>query len=273
MKIFKNRLVIGCICVIAAFLIGFIAVPKLTDKLNDKVTVVVASADIKKGDELNSSNLKVIQFSKGDIPYPINHYYNNIIDSNGLAADNRRLLVNSDNAPRTVFAAFDMQANDIVTDEKISTAFPYSDVNFRELGANEYAVSVSVKSLAAGVSGNVSNGDIVTVIVNSDSGTYTPEALLYVRVIGVFDSEGLEINSEEAAKGIPSNVTLKVNLYQAQMLSDCENNASIHLALACRGDDEKAERLLGLQQSYFEKNGLLYEGQWFYTADAEGASS
>lgn len=271
MKFLKNRLVIGCLCVIFAFVIGFLVVPKLTDRLNDKITIVVAASDIKKGEELSSSNLKTIQISKGDVPYAINQYYNNVSESNGQATDNRRLLVDNDNRPRNVFASMDMKANDVITDMKISNSSPYSDENLRTLEANKYAVSVTVKSLATGISGNVSCGDIVTVIVNSDGGTYAPEALLYMEVIGVFNSDGAEINSENKAKGIPSTVTFKANLYQAQMLSDCENNASIHLALICRGDEEKAENLLKMQEDYFKNNNLLFNGEWFYTKSEEGA--
>lgn len=273
MKFLKNRLVIGCICVIFAFLIGFIAVPKMTDKLNDKITIVVASSEIKKGDMLSSSNLKVIQVSKGDIPYSPNEYYNNVSQSNGQTVDNRRLLTDNDNRPRNVYAAVDMQANDVVTDMKISEKFPYTDEKLRELRPNEYAVSVSVRSLATGISANIYEGDIVTVIAVTDDKTFADMRLLYMEVLSVSNSDGIEINSANKEKGIPAVVTFRANLYQAETLAYYESNAYIHLALVCRGDDKKAQELLALQEKYLSDNNMLFNDQWFYMDPQGGVSN
>lgn len=268
MKIFKNRLVIGCICIVAAFAIGFIAVPFLTYKLNDKVTVVVVAEDIPKGAELSADKLKTIQMSLGDVPYADNEYFNCIDTSNGAQTHNRILLKDAANVARKVYATTDMKANDIVTNHKASTSFPYSDENLRALENNEYAVTVSVKSLAASLGAKIKVGDIVTVLVSAEDSTYAevPQELMYVELMSIENSDAADINrgSDTSSTGIPSVVTFRVNLYQAQTLAWIEQNASIHLALACRGDDERAAELLEMQKKYFTDNSLTYKGEWFY---------
>ncbi len=268
MKIFKNRLVLGCICIVAAFAIGFIAVPKITDMLNDKVNVVVMTREVKKGDVITADMLKTIQMSFGDVPYQVGQYYNCIETGNGMQKNNRIMLKDSSNQPRTFYASTDMLPGDIVTDAKLSKDYPYHDEKMRFLGENQYAVTVSVESLAASLGAKIMAGDIVSLLVcDRDSiVANVPAELVYVEVMSVENAEAMEINSstETAENGIPSVVTFKVNLYQAQILAGCEQNATIHLALACRGDEEKAAEMLAKQNKYFEDNNLLYSDRWFY---------
>lgn len=268
MKIFKNRLVIGCICIVAAFAIGFLAVPFLTDRLNDKVAVVIVAEDIPKGAEVSADKLRTIQMSLGDIPYADNEYFNCIDASNGNQTHNRILLKDAANVARKVYALTDMKTNDIITNRKVSTSFPYSDENLRALEDNEYAVTVSVNSLAASLGAKIQVGDIVTVLVSSEDSTYAevPQELMYVELMSIENSDAADINrgSDGAETGIPSVVTFRANLYQAQTLAWLEQNASIHLALVCRGNDERAAELLEKQEKYFTDNGLTYRGEWFY---------
>lgn len=277
MKILKNRLVLGCICIVVAFAIGFIAVPKITDMLNDKVTVVVMSQSIKKGDVITADMLKMVQMSFGDVPYEVGQYYNCIDTSNGGQTNNRIMLKDSSNQPQTLYAAIDMLPNDIITNSKVSESYPYHDEKMRSLEENQYAVTVSVGSLAASVGAKVMAGDIVSLLItNRDSiVANVPAELMYVEVMSIENSDASEINgtNDNSENGIPSVVTFKVNLYQAQILAGCEQNATIHLALVCRGDQEKAAELLEKQKQYFVSNDLLYSDQWFYMERMESVGN
>lgn len=273
MKILKNRLVIGCICIIAAFAIGFIAVPKITDLLNDKVTVVVLSKEIKKGEVISADKLRTIQMSLGDIPYESGQYYNCIDTSNGGQTNNRILLKDNSNQPRVLYATTDMYVNDVVTNSKISSSYPYRDEYMRSLGENEYAVTVSVSSLAASLGAKVMAGDIVSLLICDKESVIAnvPAELMYVEVLSLVNSDAAEINgsNDSSENGVPSVVTFKANLYQAQLLAGFDKNATIHLALACRGDAVKAKELLKKQEQYFVDNNLLYKDTWFYMEDME----
>lgn len=274
MRILKNRLFIGCICIIIAFAIGFIAVPKVTDMLNDKINVVVLNTDVEKGDQLTPDMFKLVQMSKGDVLYADNEFYNSIDVSNGQAVNNRLMF---DPKDKVIYAALDMKMNDIVTDMKISETYPYKDEKLRALGDNEYAVSVSVSSLATSVSAKIMAGDIVTLLVckeDEEGAAAAPSELMYVEVLNINNSDAIDINDVEAGteNGIPSVVTFRVNLYQAQLLAGFEQSSVIHLALVCRGDEVKAQELLNKQKQYFIDNNLLYTDAWFYNGESEVAA-
>lgn len=274
MRILKNRLFIGCLCIILAFVIGFIGVPKVTDMLNDKINVVVLNTDVEKGDKITPDMLKLVQMSKGDVLYADNEFYNSIDVSNGKAVNNRLMF---DPKDKVIYAEIDMKMNDIVTDMKISETYPYKDEKLRALEANEYAVSVSIGSLASSVSAKIMAGDIVTLLVcdeDEEGAASVPAELMYVEVLNINNSDAVDINDTEAGteNGIPSVVTFKVNLYQAQLLAGFEQTSVIHLALVCRGDETRAQELLNKQQKYFVDNNMLYTDQWFYNSESEGVA-
>lgn len=272
MRIFKNRLLIGCICIIVAFVIGFIAVPTLTERLNDKIDVVVLNADVEKGDRITPDMLRLASMSKGDMLYADNEFYNSIDVSNGLAINNRMLF---DPVDKEIYAAIDMKRNDIITNDKISSTYLYKDEKLRELGDNEYAVSVTVSSLAASVSAKIMAGDIVTLLICDDDegAAAVPAELMYVQVLNINNADAVDINDAQtgAENGIPSVVTFRVNLYQAQLLAGFEQTSVIHLALVSRGDEARSEELLRKQDKYFADNGLLYTDEWFYNGESEAA--
>lgn len=249
MNILKNRLFIGCLCIIAAFAVGFIAVPKLMDMLNNKVTVVVARGGIIKGEQLSEDDFSMIQLSKGDIPYKEGDYYTSL----DFLKEN------------TYYAAIDMLGSDIITSSKIGTEKPYEDVQLRELGANEYAVSISVSGLAESIGAKVQCGDIVTLMLYDGSKSFIDNGLMYMEVINIVNSEASDINSgDNSAKGIPSAVTFRANLKQAMLLTQYQNSCTVHLALVCRGDDEKAATLLNQQVKYFQDHFASDKGSWYY---------
>ena len=256
MKILKNRLFIGCLCIIAAFAVGFIGIPKLMDTLNNKVTVVVAKSNITKGSELTANDFSMIQMSLGDIPYRAEDYYTSF----DFIKD------------KTYYASIDMMGSDIITSAKISASKPYEDIRLRELSANEYAVSVSVGGLAESIAAKVQCGDIVSLMLYDEDRAFIDSGLMYMEVINVVNSDAADINSgEKSVKGIPSAVTFRANLRQALLLTQYQNSCTIHLALVCRGDDEKAQTLLGQQVRYFADNFSSDESSWYHYMPKQAA--
>lgn len=247
MSFLKNRFVIGCFCIILACVIGFVGIPMFTNFSNQKITVVVANRDISKGDELDETMFYEHHISRGDIPYPSDKYYT-VINLSGNA-DDVALFTQSGNK---LYANRDIYANDILTTDKVTTQYPYSDMEIRTLENDHYAVSVNVSSLASGVAGKIREGDIVTMLIYSDnSSVFVDSYLNYLKVISVSNSDAVDIkdNSED----IPSVITFEVNIKQAMLLAEYNSNYGIHYALAARSDTEKAEMLIN------EQNKLLGE--------------
>ncbi len=261
MKILKNRLVIGCVCIILAFAVGFIGVPKITEMLNEKIAVVVAAQNIPKGTELTESMFRSIRMSKGDLPYAEGEYYNFRTSAevpSNMTANIRSLFTEQGGK---YYAATEICANDILTAAKVSSTNVYKDEKLRELGENQYAVAVSVNTIAEGIAAKVMAGDIVMLLIY-DKNTNIEKVdpfLMYVEVLNVTNSEAVEINDSQtgASSGIPSVVTFKANIDQAIYLAKYENTANIHLALVCRGDEEKKAELLKKQNEFLSANTIV----------------
>lgn len=235
MKLLRNRLFIGCICIVAAFAIGFLGMPYVTNLLNNKVTVVVAARDISKGEKLNTDALKTIEMTMGDIPFSSNEYFNT-----------PEILLGSDEK----YASIDMKANDIVTSSKASSQKPYDDAQLRELEDGQLAVAVTVGSLSENIGAKVNVGDIVTPMLYDGNTSFIDGRIRYLEVIGIVNSDAQDINSgENSEKGIPNVVIFRVVQEQALALSEYENSSKIHLALVCRGNTDKAKQLLDAQKS------------------------
>lgn len=236
MKIFKNRLVIGCICIILAFAIGFLGVPYITNLLNDKVPVLVATRNITKGEELSASDFRTIKMTVGDLPYNVGEYYGDA-----------EFLKDS-----IWYAAVEMRSNDIVTKSKVSSDKPFDDEAFRELSEGEFAVAVTVDTLSGSIGAKVTVGDIVTPMLYDGETSFIDSRIRYLEVISVVSSDAADINGGEgSAKGMPSVVIFKTNQEQALALADYEKSSKIHLALVSRGDDSKAAALLAQQAAVF----------------------
>lgn len=240
MKLIKNRLFIGCLCIVAAFAIGFLAIPYVTNMLNNKVTVVAAARDITKGERLDQSALKVIELTLGDIPYSSAEYYSTA----------EILLGTGDK-----YASTDMKANDIVTVYKASSEIPFKDQPLRELENGQLAVAVTVSSLSGNIGAKIQVGDIVTPLLYDGSRSFIDGRIRYLEVIGIVDSDAKDINSDEKSEsGIPSAVIFRTVQEQALALTEYENSSKIHLALVCRGAPEKAEQLLEAQRAALSGN-------------------
>lgn len=272
MKILKNRLIIGCICIIAAFAVGFIAVPFVTDMLNEKISVVVVAEDIPKGTEITQDMFRMIRMSKGDLPYAEGEYYNYTSSSVVPSEKTTDIKALFTDAGTKYYAAVEMKANDILTAKKLSATDVYKDEKLRELEPNQYAVAITVNTIAEGIAAKVMAGDIVMpLIYDSNLGSAKADSkLMYVEVLNVMNSEAAEINDAEgSATGVPSVVTLKVNLDQAIALAGYENTAEIHLALVSRGDEEMKAKLLKMQSDYLSNNTAVSADSWFYV-DSSG---
>ncbi len=240
MRFLKNRFVIGCLCIIASFAVGFIGIPLLSGAQNQKVTVLIAKDNIPKGSEVTLSMLAEHNISRGDIPYGNETYYS----ASGV---NDYL-----NGGGKLYASCDIEAKDIMTVNKLSSQYPYSDMEIRTLDDSHYAVSAGVSSLSAGVAGKIREGDILTLMICSDNdGVFIDSYLKYVKVISVSNSEASDIkdNSESSGSRVPSVVTFEADLDQSMLLAQYNSNYRIHYALAARAGTDKASKLLEEQNT------------------------
>lgn len=260
MRLFKNRLIIGCFCIIVAFAVGFIGVPLMVDKMNDKVNVVVANQDIPKGAKIDEGMFRIIEVSQGDLPYVMSDLYETIT---GKASGSTTSSIFTKDDGVTRYAAVEISKNDYISRQKLTTSIPYKDKELRELGENEYAVTISVSALDASVAGKVRAGDVVTPMIISGDGSETRasvyDEIRFMEIISVSSKDGADIVNSNSDT-LPAVVTLKCNFIQATMLAQLNSSHKIHLAFAAHGESESAAELLSKQAKFFNStNGEVGE--------------
>ena len=219
MKIFRNRTVIGVLCILLALIICFGVTPLFSRSASEKTEIVRVTKDIKEGDEITAEMVQTVEVGAYNLPQ-------------NLMTDKKEVVGK--------YATADLAVGDYNLDGK------------------KQAISVTIKSFATGLSGKLESGDIVTVIVADYQGkgeTAIPPELQYVEVISVTASSGYDANTGEVVdeKELPSTVTLLVTTEQAKVLAELEQDSELHLALAYRGTPENAAKFIAAQDALIEE--------------------
>jgi pilus assembly protein CpaB len=161
------------------------------------------------------------------------------------------------------YATAELGVGDYILTSKLSDEPAYENAYLYQLDGTKQAMSVSIKSFAAGLSGKLQSGDIVSVIVADYNGlgaAVIPPELQYVEIITVTADSGYDANTGETSvtedgeeKELPSTVTLLVTPEQSMALAELEQEGEIHLALVYRGTPENAEEFIAVQDEYLEQ--------------------
>jgi pilus assembly protein CpaB len=155
------------------------------------------------------------------------------------------------------YAAADLTAGDYILSSKVSFTPVSPDIQLSSIPSGKVAISLTVKSLAGGLSDKLQSGDIVRVYHYKDESKDIPE-LQFVKILAVTDSKGvnvdysLELQSDEE-KRQSATVTILASPEQARIITALENNGVTHVALICRNNEKLANELLDIQ------DGILWE--------------
>ena len=237
MKIFRNRTVIGVLCILLALIICFGVTPLFSRSASEKTEIVRVTMDIKEGDEITAEMVQTVEVGAYNLPQ-------------NLMTDKKEVVGK--------YATADLAAGDYILSSKLSAVPAAENAYLYNLDGTKQAISVTIKSFATGLSGKLESGDIVTVIVADYQGkgeTAIPPELQYVEVISVTASSGYDANTGEVVdeKELPSTVTLLVTTEQAKVLSELEQDSELHLALVYRGTPENAAKFIAAQDALIEE--------------------
>lgn len=234
MGIIRNRTVVGIICILLSLIICFAVTPLFNQSINQKVSVVRAAKEIKKGDQITKDMIKTLEVGGYNLPESV------IRDKESVVGK---------------FASLDMMPEDDVMASKIADKPEAENAYLYNLDGTRQAISVTIKSFANGLSGKLQSGDIVSVIApdyRKQGATVIPPELKYVEVIGVTASSGYDANTGEApAEGddreLPSTVTLMVQPEQSKVLAELEADGKLHLSLVYRGAPANSAKFVEAQ--------------------------
>ena len=237
MKIFRNRTVIGVLCILLALIICFGVTPLFSRSASEKTEIVRVTKDIKEGDEITAEMVQTVEVGAYNLPQ-------------NLMTDKKEVVGK--------YATADLAAGDYILSSKLSAVPAAENAYLYNLDGKKQAISVTIKSFATGLSGKLESGDIVTVIVADYRGkgeTAIPPELQYVEVISVTASSGYDANTGEVVdeKELPSTVTLLVTTEQAKVLAELEQDSELHLALVYRGTPENAAKFIAAQDALIEE--------------------
>ena len=237
MKIFRNRTVIGVLCILLALIICFGVTPLFSRSASEKTEIVRVTMDIKEGDEITAEMVQTVEVGAYNLPQ-------------NLMTDKKEVVGK--------YATADLVAGDYILSSKLSAVPAAENAYLYNLDGTKQAISVTIKSFATGLSGKLESGDIVTVIVADYQGkgeTAIPPELQYVEVISVTASSGYDANTGEVVdeKELPSTVTLLVTTEQAKVLAELEQDSELHLALVYRGTPENAAKFIAAQDALIEE--------------------
>ena len=68
MKIFRNRTVVGVLCILLALLICFGVTPLFSRSASEKAEIIRVTADIKEGDEITAEMVQTVEVGAYNLP-------------------------------------------------------------------------------------------------------------------------------------------------------------------------------------------------------------
>ena len=232
----KNRTIIGIICMVLAVAITFLISPVVNNLTSDTTRVIRLAKDVKQGSPITDEDIEVVKVKTDTKPKGIIVKKNEVIGK---------------------YAASNLFAGDYFTKAKLSGEANTADDVFASLDGSKIAVSVTIDTFAAGLSGKLQNGDIISLIVTPKGETKSviPAELKYVKVVTTTTSGGIDndsvVKNEDGSYELPSTITVLVNERQAKLLALYEKNADMQVALVYRGDKKTANKFLAKQNEYF----------------------
>nr|WP_312985708.1 Flp pilus assembly protein CpaB [Clostridioides sp.] len=232
----KRNIVIGGVLIVASLLICFLVAPMVNKSFQSKEMAVRVTKPINKGDKITSDEVKEVEVGKYNLPESTINEKKSIVGK---------------------YALVDMVKGDSVLKAKVSDAPLAEDKYLYGLDGDQQAISITIKNLAAGLSGKIQTGDVISIIATGygeNQETITPPELQYVRVLSVTNSKGADRKSDtNVDKGssedeLPTTITLKVNSTQAKLLAKLEEESKMHVSLKYRGTDTNAQKFIDEQE-------------------------
>lgn len=263
-NLLKNRIVVGLLCIITALIICFGLTPMFNDALKSKVELVRVSSEIKKGDQITTGMITTVETGGYNLPSDVVYKAEDVVGK---------------------YANADLYKGDTILKSKLSDTPMLKNEYLSGLDGTNRAISVTIKSFAAGLSGKLERGDIVSLIA-SDVGemreTLIPTELQYVEIIATTDSSGNDSNTQEQPKDsedteLASTITVLATPEQATLIAELEQTGKLHAALVYRGGSENARKFLDEQTKVLEalypvkSEGLTYENENDNSAAAPAA--
>ena len=262
----NNRFIFGILSLVLAAVIAFVALPTIARQTNGKTEIVRITQPVLKGETITSDNAEVVEVGGYNLPSNVAH---SMDDVEGL------------------YVTADLAEGDYILTSKVTTVPVSSDVALNDIPSGKVAISLTVKTLASGLSDKLQPGDIIRIYHFLETAEEVPE-LRFVKVLSVTDSDGINVDNtkeptEDEEPQQSATITVLASPEQARIITEMENDGGAHVALISRNNDQLAEELLAeqdktLQEIYFpetlvEENAESQDGGEAAEGAADGEST
>ena len=262
----NNRFIFGILSLVLAAVIAFVALPTIARQTNGKTEIVRITQPVLKGETITSDNAEVVEVGGYNLPSNVAH---SMDDVEGL------------------YVTADLAEGDYILTSKVSTVPVSSDVALNDIPSGKVAISLTVKTLASGLSDKLQPNDIIRIYHFLETAEEVPE-LRFVKVLSVTDSDGINVDNtkeptEDEEPQQSATITVLASPEQARIITEMENDGVAHVALISRNNDQLAEELLAeqdktLQEIYFpetlvEENAESQDGGEAAEGAADGEST
>ena len=237
----KNRTVLGLICMVLAIITVFAVSPIVNRLTSGETTVLRLAEDVKQGTKITAKQIEAVKVKASTVPAKVLKSTKDIVGK---------------------YAASDLYAGDYFSKTKLSGESNTADDVFSGLDGSKVAISFTIDSFAAGLSGKLYNGDIISILIYDkevdEEKAFIPPELKYVKVIttttdGGVDKDAVKEN-DDGTTDLPSTVTVLVNSTQAKLIAKYEGEATMQAALVYHGKRDKAEQFIKKQEEYFKED-------------------
>ncbi|MFI3255046.1 MAG: SAF domain-containing protein [Eubacteriales bacterium] len=258
MNLLKNRTVLGIICITLSLMICFVITPLFNKEMAQKTEIVRVTQPIFTGQVITQDMVSMVEVGGYNLPETVIKNMETAVGSYALA---------------------NFAVGDYILTEKVSDTMQAENAYLYNLDGSQQAISLTIPSLAGGLSGKLESGDIISVIAadfRQTGETVIPPELKYVEVISVTTKTGEDANlranqpdREDESAPLPSTVTLLVNDLQSKLIAELEAESDVHMALVFRGEKEDAKVFLDAQNEYLisleNRDGYYFDdetGEW-----------
>jgi pilus assembly protein CpaB len=231
LRIFKNKIFVGVVCLLLAAVLAFLLLPRLYKAQASTVEVISLKQNVEYGTAITDNMLICTVVGSYGLPDDVIKNKSDII---GLVAGS------------TIYASEYLWRNRFITEEAYKKATSKESLNLPE---GTYLLTISFPSASAGVAGILRAGDTVDVYgYTDDNGNITvKKALTAVSVYEVLNSKLMSLDELDAKLKAttdaklsdydfaPSYVVFIVNEEQAKTLIGLEKTKALHLTLQEEG--------------------------------------
>lgn len=231
----NSRFIYGILALVLAAVIAFVAIPTIAAKTNGVTEIVRVTQPIPKGGQITKDAVETVEVGAHNLPANTARTYDDVVGK---------------------YTTADLEVGDYFLSSKVSYTPLTSDIQLNTIPSGKVAISVTVKTLASGLSDKLQPGDIIRFYHFLDESYEVPE-LQFLKVISVTDSKGLNVDNtklpdpeSDEEKQQTATITVLATPAQAQLLTGYENDGALHVALVSRGNEQLAEELLKQQDEF-----------------------